>query len=95
MGFPRLFQLAAGSRDELENVRLGHVIAEEYGEALGEAGSDHLQRIGRATQKMGTLIDNLLDLDRLSRQELRPHDVDLSRTVAELAQELGEAQPSR
>jgi PAS domain S-box-containing protein len=72
-----------------------HVIAEEYGEALGEAGRDHLQRIRRATQKMGTLIDNLLDLARLSRQELRPHGVDLSRTVAELAQELGEAQPSR
>jgi PAS domain S-box-containing protein len=72
-----------------------HVIAEDYGEAIGEAGRDHLQRIRRATQKMGTLIDNLLDLAQVSRQELRPHRVDLSQIVAELAQELGETHPSR
>ena len=72
-----------------------HVIAEDYSEAIGEAGRDHLQRIRRATQKMGTLIDNLLDLAQVSRQELRPHRVDLSQIVAELAQELGETHPSR
>jgi PAS domain S-box-containing protein len=72
-----------------------HVIAEDYGEAIGEAGRDHLQRIRRATQKMGTLIDNLLDLAQVSRQELRPHSVDLSQIVAELAQELAEMHPSR
>jgi len=72
-----------------------HVIAEEYGEAIGEAGRGHLQRIRRASQKMGTLIDNLLDLAQVSRQEIRHHTVDLSQIVTELAQELGEAHPAR
>jgi PAS domain S-box-containing protein len=72
-----------------------HVIAEDFGEALGEAGRGHLQRIRRATQKMGTLIDNLLDLAQVSRQELRREATDLSRIVGELAQEIDEAAPGR
>jgi PAS domain S-box-containing protein len=72
-----------------------HVIAEEYGEAIGESGRDNLQRIRRAAQKMGTLIDNLLDLAQVSRQGLRREQVDLSRLVVDLAQEIDESTPQR
>ncbi len=65
-----------------------HVIAEEFGAALGEAGHSYLQRIRNASQRMGILIDNLLDLAQVSRHELRHQEADLSRVVAELAQKL-------
>ena len=71
------------------------VIAEEYGEPLGETGRSHLQRIRRATQKMGTLIDNLLDLAQVSRQEIRHVRTDLSRIAEEAARELDESAPGR
>ncbi len=47
-------------------------------EALGEEGRDCLERIRGATARMGGLIDNLLELARISRAELRPARVDLS-----------------
>ena len=44
---------------------------------------------------MAQLIDDLLDLSRLSRSELRQERVDLSALVKELAEELEQAEPSR
>ncbi len=70
-----------------------HILAEDYRTALDEDGHNLLQRIRRATQKMGTLIDNLLDLAQVSRQKLRFEPIDLSRLADELAHEISEAHP--
>ena len=44
---------------------------------------------------MGQLIDDLLELSRLSRSELRREDVDLSAQAAEIMQTLRAAHPAR
>jgi light-regulated signal transduction histidine kinase (bacteriophytochrome) len=49
-----------------------------HADALGDEGRDCLERIRGATTRMGGLIDNLLELARISRAELRPSVVDVS-----------------
>ena len=71
------------------------VLMEDYGASLDEAGQGHLQRIRAASQRMGGLIDNLLDLSRLMRSELRPEPVDLSRMAREIVAALRDEEPQR
>ena len=54
------------------------ILLEEYAEQLDETAQDYLRRIRAATQRMGELIDDLLDLSRVTRREMRHEDVDLS-----------------
>lgn len=70
-----------------------HLLAAEYGERLDERGRDYLGRVRRAAQRMGALIDDILELSRISRQELRRVRVDLSQIAAELIDELVRAEP--
>lgn len=65
------------------------------GPGLDQAGQDSLQRIRGATQRMGGLIDSLLELSRISRAELRPERVDISMLAEWSAAELQDAQPQR
>ena len=54
------------------------MLAEDYGEQVGEDGRDYIKRIRAATKHMGGLIDDILRLSRLMRHELRPKRVNLS-----------------
>lgn len=71
------------------------VLEEDYAAVLDEEGRGHLERIRRAVQRMGGLIDDMLQLARVSRRELRPDAVDLSRLAEELVGERRSAQPGR
>jgi light-regulated signal transduction histidine kinase (bacteriophytochrome) len=62
---------------------------------LDEEGKDNLQRILRACKRMGFLIDDLLNLSRLSRLEMQPEEVDLSELARQIARELKDEQPAR
>ncbi len=53
--------------------------------ALGPEGSRHLERIRNGVQRMGALIDDLLDLSRVSRADLKLAAVDLSSMAGEIA----------
>ncbi len=70
-----------------------HLLAEEYGERLDETGRDYLDRVRRAAQRMGALIDDILELSRISLQEMRRVEVDLSQLAAELVEEHVRAEP--
>lgn len=63
--------------------------------ALGESERRDLERITRAAFKMSQLIDSMLTLSRLTRQEIRAEDVDLSRLAHEVGDELRKAEPDR
>ena len=67
----------------------------QAGPMLDEAGLDGLQRISAASQRMGGLIDSLLELNRVGRAELQPERVDVSLLAEWAAMELQEAQPQR
>lgn len=71
------------------------VLREDYGDRLDEAGLAHLDRVRDAANRMGALIDDLLELSRLTRDPLEPRPVDLSGLAAEVAAELRERDPER
>jgi len=55
------------------------ILAEELGSGMSATSRDNLERICKASSKMGRLIDDLLELARTSRLPLREEPIDLSR----------------
>jgi light-regulated signal transduction histidine kinase (bacteriophytochrome) len=62
---------------------------------LDDEGKAYLQRVRAAAQRMGQLIDDLLNLSRLTRLEMKREPVDLSALVRNLCAELQGTQPDR
>lgn len=63
--------------------------------ALDECGREYLDRIVKGTSKMGNLIDDLLRLTRVSRQELRITNIDMSDLTRKILKEIKIADPLR
>jgi len=72
-----------------------HALLEDCADRLDDAGKTHLHRIRAATQKMGLLIDDLLNLSRLARTELHRQSLDVSALARSIASDLQKAQPQR
>jgi light-regulated signal transduction histidine kinase (bacteriophytochrome) len=70
-------------------------LLEDYWTSLDDQGKDYLQRVRSAAQRMGSLIDDMLRLSRVSRAETHFEEVNLSSLVEEVAQELRNDQPDR
>src|SRR5437870_5745488 len=71
------------------------VLLEDYGERLDEGGRDSLQRVRAASQRMATLIDDLLKLARVTRTEMRTERVDLSGMAREIVLDIQRTAPDR
>lgn len=71
------------------------ILVQKYAAALDGQATDYLQRVRKATQRMGRLIDDLLGLSRINRQELRIESVDISAMAREVCRELQDAEPER
>jgi hypothetical protein len=71
------------------------VLLERYAGQLDTQGQDLLHRACEASQRMNTLIDELLKLSRLGRSELRWQPVNLSALAQSIAAELRKAEPGR
>ena len=70
-------------------------LLEDYGDKLDAAGKDALERIRAASQRMGTLIDDLLRLTQVTRAELRVTRTDLSAMAREIADGMDREHPGR
>lgn len=70
-------------------------LVEDVGTALPAEARDHVRRIRAAAQRMGTLIDALLELSRLSRAELRREHVSISALAHAVVAELRAGDPTR
>jgi PAS domain S-box-containing protein len=70
-------------------------LLEEYSDDLGETGRGYAGRIQAASERMATLIDDLLQLARVSRRPMNLGPVDLSAEAAAVAGELQAAEPGR
>jgi PAS domain S-box-containing protein len=70
-------------------------LLEDYAETLDHDAQNYLHRIRAASQRMGRLIDDLLELARLTRQELQRETVDLSAVAQQIAAELRDTTPQR
>lgn len=71
------------------------IMVEDYAGALNEQGQDYLLRIRRGSEKMTALIDNLLYLSRISRQEMEKTEVNISKIATSILADLREANPGR
>jgi PAS domain S-box-containing protein len=70
-------------------------LLEDCADKLDAESQDHLRRIRGASQRMGHLIDDLLNLSRLTRVEMNRQTVNLSEVAQEVADELHAAEPQR
>jgi light-regulated signal transduction histidine kinase (bacteriophytochrome) len=70
-------------------------LLEDYGSRLDMAGREYLDRVRSETQRMGALIDDLLQLSRVTRAEMQSNPVDLSSIAGGIAAGLLEANPDR
>jgi PAS domain S-box-containing protein len=66
------------------------ILSERYEAVLDDEGHHYLRRVCENAQRMGNLIDDLLLLSRLGRQELRRRKVYPSEIVRQLIEEWGE-----
>ena len=71
------------------------LLLEEYGELLGETGRGYAGRIQAASERMATVIDDLLRLSQMSRAGLDLVRVDLSAEVVAIADGLRSRDPGR
>src|SRR5207253_3166324 len=71
------------------------VILEDYVPNLDERGKEAFMRVRAASQRMAQLIDDLLNLSRITRAEMTMSRVDLSGLAAEVAAEIKQANPGR
>lgn len=65
-----------------------HILLEDYAGGLDEEERDLLRRVRDGALRMGQLIDNLLELSRLARMQMRRERVDLSALVRTITRDL-------
>jgi PAS domain S-box-containing protein len=70
-------------------------LVEDYGSQLEPGALKYLERVRSETQRMGNLVDDLLQLSRISRAQLHGDMVDLSQAAESIAARLREAHPKR
>ncbi|GAB4238768.1 MAG: hypothetical protein OHK0028_16450 [Deltaproteobacteria bacterium] len=68
-------------------------LLEDCGDRLDETGKNHLARVRAAASRMAKLIDDLLDLSRVARMEMRVEALDLSSMARSVAEEVRERYP--
>lgn len=70
-------------------------ILEDYGDQLPDEGRSYLMRIRTAAQRMAQLIDDLLNLSRVTRAPLNPEPTNLSTIAQHVVRELQQADSER
>lgn len=71
------------------------ILVEEYSGKLDGDAIRYLGFIRSGVQKMGVLIDDLINLSRLTRSEFRKEDVELSLIAQDIINELKQSDPQR
>jgi PAS domain S-box-containing protein len=71
------------------------VLLEDHAPQLTEDARATLHRVRAASQRMGQLIDDLLQLSGVTRTEMRRKTVDLSAVVQSVAADLQQTEPGR
>lgn len=71
------------------------VVLEDYGQQLPADARIYLERVRAAAQRMATLIDDLLNLSRVTRTAVQPRFINLSKIAEEITQALQEDHSDR
>jgi len=70
-------------------------LEEDFSADLPDEARNYLQRIQKASTRMGLLIDDLLNLSRVSRYNMQREPVDLSALAVKIIEQLREQMPER
>ncbi|MBI4266790.1 MAG: PAS domain S-box protein [Chloroflexi bacterium] len=70
-------------------------LAEDYADKLDEQGRKYLGYVQESSELMGQLIDDLLKLSRVTRQEMSPDSVNLDELARPVIAELKKHEPGR
>lgn len=70
-------------------------VMEDYGEVLPEEGRSDLARVRKAAQYMAQLIDDMLNLSRVTRAPMKSETVNLSKLAQGIIAELKRTHPER
>jgi len=70
-------------------------LSEDFSSKLNEQGQDYLHRINSGVDKMNELIDNLLNLSRITRADLVAKPVNISIKAREIVDELKAENPGK
>lgn len=70
-------------------------LLEDHSASLDEEGRDYLQRVVRGGQRMADLIEDIMVLSRITRDEMERRPVDLSAAAREMVDELAREEPDR
>lgn len=73
----------------------GRLLQEDCSDALGEKGRRYVDVISRNTQKMGQLIDDLLDFSRMGRKAFEASLIDMEGLAKEVFAEIRDSLPGR
>jgi signal transduction histidine kinase len=68
-------------------------LLDDVGQSLGPKAQTYLERVRSEAQRMGTLIDDLLNLSRTARAEMHRIEFDLSGLVEATARRVVESRP--
>jgi PAS domain S-box-containing protein len=71
------------------------ILLEDFADKLGDEGMRSLETVRAASQRMAGLIDDMLQLSRVTRSEMRLAPVDLSALAREVVAGLREVDPER
>src|SRR5207249_3022109 len=67
----------------------------EHGPAIGSPGTDYLERTTSAAARLDRLIQDVLAITRLSRQELKFETVNVEKQIRDIIHERPEFQPPK
>ena len=70
-------------------------LLEDYQDKLDDTAKSYLDRVRKATQHMGRLIDDMLKLSRVTRSGFHHASVDMSTMVREISEKLQQNDPVR
>lgn len=72
-----------------------HVVLEDYGDQLPTDARRYLERVRAAAQRMAVLIDDLLNLSRVTRMAVQPRFINISKMAEDILRNLQEGHPDR
>jgi len=70
-------------------------LLDDYSHQLDDTAKDYLFRVRRASQHMGSLIDDMLKLSKLTRSEVTHQEVNLSTLATDIAESLRNSENNR
>jgi light-regulated signal transduction histidine kinase (bacteriophytochrome) len=71
------------------------LLLRDYTNSLDQSGQKHLQRIRDGAKRMGSLIEDLLSLSRVTREDIQREPCNLSELANEVIRHLRESEPAR